>query len=179
MTFLIIVLVVVALYVLFVHKFNVNGVEYKGWIAKNKAEKEGNVPAGYNSQDQYVQQNQGRGAGYDDKRMTGSAGIPPVGNGNSYSEQPARHGKFYTFAIEQPSPEGTAKLTLVKALIDNKKLLGFGPDFGLKESKDFVDSIPEGGDKIVVENVSEKDFEAVKNIFLGLVAFSVTEYNYE
>ena len=177
MTFLLLVIVAIAIYVLFFHKFNVNGVEYKGWIAKNKAEKEGNAQ-GYYSQDQ-IPQNQGRGAGYDDKRMTGSAGIPPVGNGNSYSEQPVRHGKFYTFAIERPDPEGTAKLTLVKALIDNKKLLGFGPDFGLKESKDFVDSIPEGGDKIVVENVSEKDFEAVKNIFLGLVAFSVTEYNYE
>ena len=179
MKILLIILVLAAVYILFIHKFNVNGVEYKGWLAKNKAEKEGNAPAGYDAPNQIAQQNQGRGASYDDKRMSGSSnGIPPAGN-NFNSEQPARHGKYYTFAIEQPDPNGTAKLTLVKALIDNKKLLGFGPDFGLKESKDFVDSIPEGGEKIVAENVSEADFEAVKNIFLGLVAFSVTEYNYE
>ena len=178
MTFLLILLVAAAIYVLFVRKFNVNGVEYKGWIAKNKAEKEGSAPTDY-SQDQVAQQNQGRGAGYDDKRKTESAGTSPMENRKSYSEQPVRHGTYYTFSIKRPNPEGTAKLTLVKALIDNKKLLGFGPDFGPKESMDFVDSIPEGGEKIVVENVSEKDFEAVKNIFLGLVAFSVTEYNYE
>lgn len=168
MKILFVILVIAAIYILFVHKFNVNGVEYKGWLAKNKAEKEGGAPAGYDAQNQIGQAN-GRGASYDDKRMGGSgANVPP-----------ARHGKYYTFAIERPDPEGTAKLTLVKALIDNKKLLGFGPDFGLKESKDFVDSIPEGGEKIVAENVREADFEAVKNIFLGLVAFSVTEYNYD
>lgn len=180
MKILLIILVLAAVYILFIHKFNVNGVEYKGWIAKNKAEKEGGVPAGYDAPNQIAQQNQGRGASYDDKRMAGSsAGVPPVRNNNSNDGQQVLHGKYYTFAIEQPDPNGTAKLTLVKALIDNKKLLGFGPDFGLKESKDFVDSIPEGGEKIVAENVSEADFEAVKNIFLGLVAFSVTEYNYE
>lgn len=179
MKFLLLVIVVVAVYVLFFHKFKVNGIEYKGWIAKNKAEKEGNVPAGYDAPSQVAQQNTGRGTSYDDKRMGGSsAGIQPMRNDNANDGQQVLHGKYYTFAIEQPDPNGTAKLTLVKALVDNKILLGFGPNFGLKEAKDFVDSIPAGGDKIVVENVSEKDFEAVKNIFIGVVAFSITEYNY-
>ncbi len=170
---------VVAVYVLFFHKFKVNGIEYKGWIAKNKAEKEGDAPTGYDAPEQIAQQNTGRGTNYDDKRMGGSTvGVSPAGNDDYDQEQQVLHGKYYTFAIEQPDPNGTAKLTLVKALVDNKILLGFGPDFGLKEAKDFVDSIPAGGDKIVVENVSEKDFEAVKSVFLGVVAFSITEYNY-
>jgi len=179
MKFLLLVIVVVAVYVLFFHKFKVNGIEYKGWIAKNKAEKEGDAPTGYDAPEQIAQQNTGRGTNYDDKRMGGSTvGVSPAGNDDYDQEQQVLHGKYYTFAIEQPDPEGTAKLTLVKALVDNKILLGFGPDFGLKEAKDFVDSIPAGGDKIVVENVSEKDFEAVKSVFLGVVAFSITEYNY-
>ncbi len=179
MKFLLLVIVVVAVYVLFFHKFKVNGIEYKGWIAKNKAEKEGDAPTGYDAPEQIAQQNTGRGTNYDDKRMGGSTvGVSPAGNDDYDQEQQVLHGKYYTFAIEQPDPNGTAKLTLVKALVDNKILLGFGPDFGLKEAKDFVDSIPAGGDKIVVENVSEKDFEAVKSVFLGVVAFSITEYNY-
>lgn len=203
MKFLLLVIVVVAVYVLFFHKFNVNGIEYKGWIAKNKAEKEGNAPAGYDAPSQIAQQNTGRGTSYDDKRMGGSTvGVSPAGNddydqaqqvldtaqwiiaasssaGNDDydQEQQVLHGVYYTFAIKQPSPE--KKLDLVKALVDNKILLGFGTDFGLKEAKDFVDSIPAEGDKIVIENVREDDFEAIKNVFLGLVAFSVTKDEYE
>lgn len=178
MKFLLLVIVVVAVYVLFFHKFNVNGIEYKGWIAKNKAEKEGNAPAGYDAPSQIAQQNTGRGTSYDDKRMGGSTvGVSPAGNDDYDQEQQVLHGVYYTFAIKQPSPE--KKLDLVKALVDNKILLGFGTDFGLKEAKDFVDSIPAEGDKIVIENVREDDFEAIKNVFLGLVAFSVTKDEYE
>lgn len=167
MKLILLLLIAAAVYVLFFRKYDVNGKEVKGWLAKRNAEQ--------NQQPQGFEQSQpDRPVGnMDTSRREGSKkksihvdAAPTAVHSNGSGGHKA--GEVDYTIILKPT-EQSNKLAVVKAVKD-------GLGIGLKEAKELVD---QPGDKILVEHVDKAEAEKLKNLLIEAKAsFQLKEYKY-
>lgn len=165
MRFLLLLLVIAAVYVLFFRKYNVNGEDVKGWLAKRKADEK----AQPSQHQESTKRSQPLG---ERQRGDGKKKAIPVSNpapATDFAGTNAHTSGETDYTIILKPTDTQNKLAVVKAVKD-------GLGIGLKEAKDLVD---EPADKVLAEHVDKATADNLKQLLIEAHAnFSIKEYKY-